>query len=130
MHTVDDVSRVGEGVVQHGSIDYCAPEALEEGAVASHAIDMFSLGRIVMWLTTADEGMWPDLPHGCTDADKHAFLMSDKEFTLNSIQHAATRDIVKRLVTKHPEERQILTTLKALYTVHMSHECRTPSTCT
>ena len=88
--------------------------------MASHAMDMFSLGRIVMWLTTADGGMWPDLPQGCTDTDKHAFLMSNKEFTLDGIQHAATRDIVKRLVTKHPEERQILTTLKALYTVHVT----------
>jgi len=75
-------------------------------------MDMFSLGRLVMWLACVD-GLWPDLAHGCTHSDKEAFLMSDTPFTLDGITNTATRDIVHRLVTKHPEERLTLAALKA-----------------
>ena len=111
MHTAGEACRVGERVVQQGSVDYCAPQALHEGVVASHAMDMFSLGRIVMWLACVD-GLWPDLAHGCTHSDKEAFLMSDTPFTLDGIKDELTRGIVKRLVKKHPQERLILEKLE------------------
>ena len=109
---------MGEPVVQQGSVDYCAPEALGEAAVASHAMDMFSLGRIVMWLA-CEHGLWPDLAHGCTDEDKQAFLTSDTPFTLDGIKNTATRDIVNGL-TRKPEERLTLAALKARSLVHIT----------
>ena len=87
--------------------------------MASHAMDMFSLGRLVMWLACVD-GLWPDLAHGCTHSDKEAFLMSDTPFTLDGITNTATRDIVTRLVTKHPKEREALAALKARSLLHVT----------
>ena len=119
MHTAGEACRVGERVSQRGSVDYCAPQALQEGAVASHAMDMFSLGRLVMWLACVD-GLWPDLAHGCTHSDKEAFLMSDTPFTLDGIVNTATRDIVSRLVAKHPQGRLTLAALKARSLLHVT----------
>ena len=113
MHTAGEACRVGERVSQRGSVDYCAPQALQEGAVASHAMDMFSLGRLVMWLACVD-GLWPDLAHGCTHSDKEGFLRSKKEFTLDGIKNRITRNSTKRLTCKNPHRRITLEKFEVL----------------
>ena len=71
-----DMCSVGEGV-QRGTLDYCAPEVIKYSPLpAAFSMDMYSVGRIIMWLAIHDDNMWPDLAHGCTDEDKQAFLMA------------------------------------------------------
>ena len=106
-----DRCSVGEGV-QRGTLDYCAPEALNH-VPAAFSMDMYSVGRIIMWLAIHDDNMWPDLAHGCTDEDKQAFLVASRETTLGGIEHDATRNIIKRLTRMEPGERLTLEQLKA-----------------
>ena len=118
-----DRCSVGEGV-QRGTLDYCAPEALNHVAAAS-SMDMYSVGRIIMWLAIRDDNMWPDLAHGCTDEDKQAFLMAGRETTLGGIEHDATRNIIRRLTRMEPGERLTLEQLKACPYYRVSWLCRT-----
>lgn len=113
-----DRCSVGEGV-QRGTLDYCAPEVYQslsknEMPRAASSMDMYSLGRIIMWLSIENNGnMWPSLPKECTDEDKQAFLMAGRETTLGGISHETTRTIVKRLTELDPKKRMTLKQLEA-----------------
>src|SRR4051794_22669342 len=63
--------------VERGTLDYSAPEMLNR-APAAFSMDLFSLGRLIHWLSCKDGNMWPDLPPDASDADKRAFLASAK----------------------------------------------------
>ena len=72
-------------------------------------MDMFSVGRIMMWMSINDYNMWPDIPSNSTHQQ---FLLSEQEFTLTNIDDEATREIVQRLIKKKPQDRLTLEALK------------------
>jgi serine/threonine protein kinase len=114
----DSACLVGEAM-QRGTLDYCAPEVYTDIAenrvpTATHAMDLYSLGRILMWLACVDDNLWPTLVDDCTDAEKETFLISNEEFALSNVEHDATRDLVQRLLRKCPQERLTLSALKVL----------------
>jgi hypothetical protein len=88
--------------------------SLKQGntATAAFSMDMFSLGRIIQWLSVQDDNLWPDLTDP-SNANKEAFLLSDTEFSLDGIQDDATLNIIKRLVKKSPQQRLNLDGLRA-----------------
>jgi serine/threonine protein kinase len=103
--------------VDHATLEFCAPEVLRALQVhawcpAAFSMDLFSLGRIIMWLASTDNDLWPDLPEDCSDAVKEAFLLSDTEFSLYGIHDDATRDIINRLLQKSPQDRLTLKQLQ------------------
>jgi len=103
----DRACYVGEAV-EHGTLEYCAPEAYQQ-APASYSMDMFSVGRIMMWMSINDYSMWPDIPSNST---QQQFLLSEQEFTLTNIDDEATREIAQRLIKKKPQDRLTLDALK------------------
>jgi WD40 repeat protein len=116
--------------VERGTLDFCAPEvfkllSMQTTPKGAFSMDMFSLGRIVMWLAVQDDSMWPNLGHDCTDADKEAFLISEDEFNLEAIPDDATRNIVQRLVKKRPEDRLTLQELQATTYIRMDKYTKT-----
>jgi hypothetical protein len=71
-------------------LDYGAPELIEASTShqtlpAAFSMDMYAIGRIIMWLSSDDGNLWPDLPDGCTDQEKEDFLVCKQKFTLDSI---------------------------------------------
>jgi serine/threonine protein kinase len=105
----DAACMVGEPVT-HGTVDYSSPEAAR-GEMATFAMDLYSLGRIIHWLSCRDTNLWL----GMTDGDKEAFLQSTVEFGLDNIDDVATRRIVRRLTCKNPSKRYDLPHLKVLH---------------
>jgi serine/threonine protein kinase len=97
--------------VTHGTVDYCAPEQ-EKDVPATLAMDLFSLGRIIHWLSSMDKNIWPDLDSHPTDEDKSAFLQSSQEFSRDNIQDASTKRIVRNLTCKDPAKRYTLQQVK------------------
>jgi hypothetical protein len=76
-------------------------------------MDMYSLGRIIHWLSSTDKNIWPDLDNDPTDEDKATFLQSSQEFSRDNIQNASTKRIVRNLTYKHPTKRYTLQQVKA-----------------
>jgi serine/threonine protein kinase len=102
--------RVGERA-ERVTLDYCAPEAFQ-GDPVSFSMDLFSLGRILYWLTSANREMWPNLSLGATDDDKRAFLASEDEFSVEGIAQPETRRVVQHLMRKTPAQRMTLDKLR------------------
>src|SRR5690349_957602 len=90
--------------VHRSTLDYTAPEVIhtfhqeKKGPLAAFSMDMYSLGRIIMWLSTRYGNLWPHMDDP-TDDDKQQFLLTDEEFALDGIVHEATRNIVHRLIS-------------------------------
>jgi hypothetical protein len=89
-----------------------------EPIAAQFSMDMFSLGRMAMWLVCADKNMWPGLYDTDEFSDesraaKEELLLSESEFDVSAIADAQIRDKVAALVKKSPNQRWTLEQLKA-----------------
>jgi serine/threonine protein kinase len=104
--------------VSRGTLDYCAPEVivalrLEQKALATTVMDVFSLGRMVQWMASnMDTSLWPQLADIVSEDDKERFLMNEEEFAVE-MDHVPTKNLVVQMVRKRPQERMTLRRLVA-----------------
>jgi serine/threonine protein kinase len=126
-----DSSAVVGDAVDRGTLEYCAPEVIAANATrqpiqAAHSMDMYALGRILLWLSSDSEHLWPDCSEHASDQDKQAFLQSESEFTITEqlVSHAPTRHVVVSLLRKNPMERMTLERLRASSFVQMNLDTR------
>lgn len=96
----------------HGTVQYCAPEALlDKEAKATTAMDVFSLGRILQWLSGKKRIFWPRLSERATDDDKMAYLRREGEIEVlkSDVDNLVTRGLVRELILKNPLDRPTVT---------------------
>lgn len=98
--------------VKKGTFDYCAPEVLiayrqNQIPLAQTSMDMFSLGRVIQWMSSSDDVFWPGIPDMAANEEKEQFLLSDAEIRVeeSQIEHQPTKNLVNSLINKNPEER-------------------------
>jgi serine/threonine protein kinase len=110
----DHACDVGEPIV-YCSLEYTAPEVTlswmaERSALASCAMDIYSLGRTIMWLAlpstlTPHEMYWPTLQPNPSTQDKKAFLASVNEFPLEAVEDVGILGMIRAMIKKKPHER-------------------------
>ena len=103
-----------------GTTEYMAPELAKsilqnKELRAKPSLDIFSLGRIMQWLTTLRRDgkeedadiFWPNLGEDATTNQKLVYLASDEpiELAMNDIPHGPSRNIVAQMLVKNDENR-------------------------
>jgi len=97
--------------VDRGTIDFCAPEVLVGNGVKAHpSMDIFSLGRIIHWLTGKNLTFWPDEINECkSDNERNDMIVEFYEnigdVVKSDVDHVPTRNLIIKLVKFNPSER-------------------------
>jgi hypothetical protein len=106
-------------VIERSTVEYATPDMARailygQPLVADHHMDMFQLGRVLMWMCVAEGRMWPNLPPCASERDKLLFLASSEEFDLSDIRNTHLRYMVAHLLRKDPNRRLSLEALLPL----------------
>ena len=105
--------------VRRSTFDYCAPEVIKAYRkgnipVATTAIDVFALGRILQWMASNEGCFWPGLDEAATDAEKENYLLKPGEIFIDEhdLAHRPTKNLVLSMLRKDPEQRLTIEVLK------------------
>jgi len=129
----DSCCFVGEPVIR-GTLEFCAPEIIRclhqnRTPHAAFSQDIFSLGRVLLWLVTPEEPFWPGLPEDATEADKEAWLVTEEELSFDAlVEHTPTRNLLHEMLQKEPERRITLTKIKNGSFLSMNLDTKTLAT--
>lgn len=111
-------SSLGE-TVRRGTLEYAAPEVIKAlhhatSPIATHAIDMFSLGRLLQWLSSELGTLWPEAVALAGQEIKEKWLIADEEIVLDEtlIPHRPTRNVIYALLRKNPVARLTLKNIR------------------
>jgi len=112
-------------VVLSGTQEFCAPEVLIENApIATPATDIFSVGRILHWLSAKNQKFFDRLIENRTKPQELVSLVDEEHEVIEAnIGNAAIRKLVRSLINKEPTMR--ITVWKALKSIGIQFQLRT-----
>jgi serine/threonine protein kinase len=122
---LDSAVPVGD-VVTHGTLTYCAPEVMacvqaSQPALATTALDLFAIGRILQWLSSlSTASMWPEEMDEETQRAFLADLSRPFGVTEANVPHAPTRKVIHALLCKDPLKRMTLKQLRESSFIRMN----------
>jgi hypothetical protein len=100
-------------------LEYRAPEIIRaildnRIPIATYAVDMFAIGRVIQWLSSSEESFWPHLKESEEDVLEAWIGDMDAEFdvTEDHVPHTTTLNVVLGLIKKHPDSRMTLKRLQ------------------
>jgi hypothetical protein len=75
-------------------------------------MDMFSVGRILLWMASSKEHLWPNPEH--QDPPRYELTATEEAALFEDVKDHSALPVIKRLTHKDPTQRMALEQLRAM----------------